>query len=64
VGLPANPAEMFNPFFTTKHHGIGMGLSISRSIIESHGGRLWAGENTPKGAVFHFSLPTSAEAHE
>jgi C4-dicarboxylate-specific signal transduction histidine kinase len=65
VGLPLeHSAELFNPFFTTKLHGTGMGLSISRSIIESHRGRLWAGDNTHRGAVFHFTLPTSAEARE
>ena len=65
VGLPPqHSGELFNAFFTTKLDGTGMGLSISRSIIESHSGRLWAGENTPRGAVFTFTLPTKVEAHE
>jgi C4-dicarboxylate-specific signal transduction histidine kinase len=60
VGLPSEGADhIFDAFFTTKPHGTGMGLRISRSIVESHGGRLWAGENTPRGASFHFTLPTA-----
>jgi PAS domain S-box-containing protein len=59
VGLPPERAnQIFDAFFTTKAHGTGMGLRISRSIVESHGGRLWAGENTPRGASFYFTLPT------
>jgi len=65
VGLPPKHAErIFNAFFTTKLHGTAMGLSISRSIVESHGSRLWAVDNTPRGAIFHLSLPTKDEAHE
>jgi C4-dicarboxylate-specific signal transduction histidine kinase len=65
VGLPAQQAEqIFNAFFTTKPNGTGMGLRISRSIIESHDGRLWAAENSPCGASFYFTLPTKAEATE
>ena len=65
VGLPPQLTEqIFNAFFTTKPHGTGMGLRISRSIIESHDGRLWAAGNTPHGASFYFSLPTKVEASE
>ncbi len=65
VGLPAQQADqIFKAFFTTKPHGTGMGLSISRSIVESHDGRLWASENSPRGTSFYFTLPTKAEAHE
>jgi C4-dicarboxylate-specific signal transduction histidine kinase len=59
VGLPKQHNEIFKPFFTTKSDGIGMGLSISRSIIESHGGRLWASDGSPRGASFHLTLPVS-----
>ena len=64
MGLPAGQADqIFEAFFTTKVQGIGMGLSISRSIIESHGGRLWAGDNPPRGASFYLTLPTKTETH-
>jgi PAS domain S-box-containing protein len=63
LGLPPQQADqIFNAFFTTKPHGTGMGLRISRSIVESHGGRLWAAGNTQRGASFHVALPTHAEA--
>ena len=63
VGLPPQHAEqIFNAFFTTKPHGTGMGLRICRSIVESHGGRLWAADNPPRGANFYFTLPTKVEA--
>jgi signal transduction histidine kinase len=65
VGLPPQQAaQIFNAFFTTKAHGTGMGLRISRSIVESHGGRLWAADNSPRGASFCFTLPAKVEEHE
>jgi PAS domain S-box-containing protein len=65
VGLPPQQADqIFNAFFTTKPHGTGMGLRISRSIIESHGGRLWAADNSPRGASLYLALPAKVEAHE
>jgi C4-dicarboxylate-specific signal transduction histidine kinase len=65
VGLPPQQADqIFNAFFTTKPHGTGMGLSISRSIVESHGGRLWVESNSPRGARFCFTLRSDTERKE
>src|SRR5205823_2666533 len=61
VGLPPQQGDqIFKAFFTTKPHGTGMGLRISRSIVESHGGRLWAAHNSQRGASFHIALPTQS----
>jgi signal transduction histidine kinase len=64
VGLPSEQADqIFRAFFTTKDQGTGMGLPISRSIVESHGGRLWANANSARGATFQFTLPATVAAH-
>ena len=62
IGISAENADrLFNAFFTTKSSGMGMGLSICRSIMEAHGGRLWATANVPHGATFQFTLPVTAD---
>jgi signal transduction histidine kinase len=58
---PGKLEDIFNPFYTTKDNGMGMGLAVSRSIIAAYGGRLWAAANEPCGAVFQFTLPTRRE---
>jgi signal transduction histidine kinase len=64
VGLPVENAErIFDAFHTTKPQGTGMGLAITRSIVESYGGRVWAIPNQRAGATFHFTIPVEAEAH-
>jgi signal transduction histidine kinase len=65
VGLPTQQVDkIFDAFFTTKTHGTGMGLRISRSIVESLGGRLWADDNPPRGARFSFTLPTGGDSSD
>jgi C4-dicarboxylate-specific signal transduction histidine kinase len=63
IGIPADQTgQIFQAFFTTKEYGTGMGLRISQTIIEAHGGRLWVTENHPRGASFHFTLDASSDA--
>lgn len=63
IGLPAAYGDrLFEPFFTTKASGLGVGLTVSRLILESHAGRLWATGNTPRGAIFQFTLPCDTAA--
>jgi signal transduction histidine kinase len=64
VGLPEErKEEIFDPFHSTKPQGTGMGLTITRSIVESYGGRVWATNNPGAGATFHLTLPCEVEAH-
>jgi signal transduction histidine kinase len=63
VGIE-DPDAVFESFYSTKPHGLGMGLSVCRSIIDAHGGRLWAERNEPHGSVFGFSLPINSSAAE
>ena len=63
VGIdPGKLDRLFEPFFTTKAEGMGMGLSVSRSIVESHGGRLWASSGEASGATFRFTVPMAVPA--
>ena len=55
------PDRLFEAFYTTKENGMGIGLAVSRTIIQAHGGRLWAMPNAPRGAIFQFTLPTDSE---
>ena len=59
---PGKLERVFEPFFTTKTSGVGMGLSICRSIINAHGGQMWVSANEPRGAVFQFTLPTDNDS--
>jgi two-component system sensor kinase FixL len=62
IGLASDRIDkIFQPFYTTKREGLGMGLSISRSIIEAHGGKLWAENNSDRGATFYFTVPVENE---
>jgi PAS domain S-box-containing protein len=63
-GLPTNVERLFQPFYTTKPHGLGLGLSICRSIVAAHDGRLWAEPHPKRGAVFHFELPAAASPEQ
>ena len=58
---PQRLDRLFDAFYTTKPHGLGLGLAISRRLIEAHGGRLWATANAPHGAVFQFTVPRGSE---
>jgi two-component system sensor kinase FixL len=59
--LPDNLEKVFDPFFSTKPNGMGLGLSVCRTIITAHGGKLWAANNADRGATFYFTIPTQPE---
>ena len=59
--MPADVERLFQPFYTTKPQGLGMGLAICRSIVSAHNGRLWAEPHPERGAVFYFELPVAEE---
>ncbi len=61
--LPDDVKRIFEPFFSTKVDGLGMGLAICRTLVEAHGGRLWATPNEDRGAIFTFSIPTGRATH-
>jgi signal transduction histidine kinase len=62
VGIPTDPVEaVFEPFRTTKEHGLGLGLAICKSIVAAHGGKMWATNNADRGATFHLTLPVERE---
>jgi signal transduction histidine kinase len=56
--------KLFDPFYTTKERGLGLGLAIARSLVEAHGGRIWAEDHDGRGATFHVELPAAARALE
>jgi C4-dicarboxylate-specific signal transduction histidine kinase len=61
-GITAEPIDaVFQPFVTSKHHGLGLGLTICRSIVDAHGGRMWAVNNQDRGSTFHLTLPPSVD---
>jgi signal transduction histidine kinase len=64
-GLPPRlAAKLFEPFFSTKPDGVGLGLAVSRTIVETHGGRIWVTPNPDRGVTFRFTVPVETHAHE